>query len=142
FQRDAVSALAVDLGNARVGAGRLDEAIEGLRKWLLQNPSDAAARSVLGTALLKKGDYPGAAAEDDRLVAQDPYNAVTLNNLAWLRDELGIAGAVDMARRAHGLAPQSGEITDTLGWLLVKGKNSEDGLKLLREAAASAPTNS
>ena len=142
FQRDTVSALAVDLGSARLNVGRIDEAIEGLRQWLQQKPTDAAARGVLGAALLRKGDYAGAAAEYDKLLVQDPFNAVTLNNLAWLKDELGAAGAVELARRAHDLAPQSGEIADTLGWLLVKSKNMDDGLKLLREAATAAPTNS
>jgi len=141
FQQDAVSALAVDLGSAQLNAGRIDQAIDGLRRWLQQNPTDAAARSVLGAALLRKGDHVGAAAEYDRLVAQDPFNAITLNNLAWLRDELGVGGAIDLAKRAHGLAPKSGEIADTLGWLLVKAKNTADGLKLLREAAAATPTN-
>ena len=142
FQRDNVSALAVDLGSARVNSGHIDEAIEGLRLWLQQMPTDSAARRILGAALLRKGDYTGAAAEYDKLLVQDPFDAVTLNNLAWLKDELGAAGASDLARRAHELAPQSGEITDTLGWLLIKSKNMDDGLKLLREAAAAVPTNS
>jgi len=142
FKRDTVSALAVALGSARLNAGRIDEAIEALRQWVQQKPTDAAARSILGAALIRKGDYAGAAAEYDKLLAQDPFDAVTLNNLAWLKDELGAAGAVELARRAHDLAPQSGEIADTLGWLLVKSKNLDDGLKLLREAAAAVPTNS
>lgn len=142
FQQDAVSALAVDLGSAQLNAGRIDQAIDGLRRWLQQNQTDAAVRSVLGAALLRKGDHVGAAREYDKLVGQDPFNAVTLNNLAWLRDELGVAGAVDLAKRAHSLAPKSGEIADTLGWLLIKAKNTTDGLKLLREAAAATPANS
>src|SRR5262249_37312775 len=65
FQRDAVSALAVDLGSAQLNAGHIDQAIDGLRRWLQANPTDVAARSVLGAALLRKGDHVAAAAEYD-----------------------------------------------------------------------------
>src|SRR3546814_7859923 len=74
-----------------------------------------------------------------------PYTTLfrsVLNNLAWLKNELGEPNALDYARRAHDLAPDSPEIADTLGWMLVQSKDTaEEGLALLREARSEEHTS-
>jgi Flp pilus assembly protein TadD len=62
-----------------------------------------------------------------------------LNNLAWLYQEEGNKKGVTYAERAHELAPDRPEITDTLGWLLVQNGDTNRGLVLLQEAAVKAP---
>lgn len=142
FEKNPVSALAIGLAVAHNQAGQPDQAIADLRQWLGNNAGDLAARRLLAETLIGKGSYAAAAAEYEELMKRNPYDAVTLNNLAWLQSELGSAQAVPLARRAYVLAPKSPEIADTLGWLLVTEKSGADeGLKLLREAAAALPAN-
>ena len=70
--------------------------------------------------------------------AGDP---VMLNNFAWLLHEKGDARAVDLARRAYTAAPGIAEVADTYGWILVEGGKTAEGVKVLQEALAKAPTN-
>jgi Flp pilus assembly protein TadD len=53
--------------------------------------------------------------------------------------QLGEPGAVELARQAHALAPADAAVADTLGWLLARGGNLDEGLRFLREAHARAP---
>ena len=74
-----------------------------------------------------------------KLLEYDPENIATLNNIAWLYQEEGIPGGIKYAERAHELAPERPEITDTLGWLLVQNGEVNRGLVLLQEARVKAP---
>ena len=70
---------------------------------------------------------------------RDRDNVSALNNIAWLYQEDGISDGVKYAERAHELAPNSPEVTDTLGWLLVQNGDTNRGLVLLQEASVKAP---
>jgi cellulose synthase operon protein C len=63
-----------------------------------------------------------------------PKSLIALNNLAWLYGERGDSRGETLARRALAGAPQSGPVADTLGWILLKSGNSEEGLKILKQA--------
>jgi Flp pilus assembly protein TadD len=62
-----------------------------------------------------------------------------LNNLAWLYSERDDPRALETAERAHAVAPESGEVADTLGWLLVRKGEMTRAIPLLREAVHRAP---
>jgi Flp pilus assembly protein TadD len=74
-----------------------------------------------------------------KVLEYDADNVNVLNNLAWLSHEAGNPEAIKYAERAHELAPNRPEITDTLGWLLVEHGEVSRGLVLLQEAAVKAP---
>ncbi|WP_162913067.1 XrtA/PEP-CTERM system TPR-repeat protein PrsT [Rhodospirillaceae bacterium SYSU D60014] len=142
FQENPVSPLALDLFLAQRSVGQVEEGIKGLTAWVEAHPDDRPARLALASALIETGDYETASAQYETLVTSDPNDAAALNNLAWLKNELGEPNALDYARRAHDLAPESPEIADTLGWMLVQSEDTaEEGLALLREAATAAPAN-
>ena len=141
FQSQPSANMARSLFAVRRQAGLEDEAIDGLRAWLVDNPDDFAGLELLSQALLVKQDYPSAAAMLEQALQLTPNNPTVLNNLAWLRHELEQAGAIDLARRAQQLAPNSPEITDTLAWILVQEGQIEEGLPLLREAQAALEDN-
>jgi putative PEP-CTERM system TPR-repeat lipoprotein len=128
------AAIARELYAARSKSGRQGAAIAGLREWVAANPDDAGSLNLLSQAMIQGGDYATAAAVAEQAAQLVPTNPVILNNLAWLRHELGQPGAQELARRAHQLAPNSPEITDTLGWILVRDGQVDDGLAMLREA--------
>jgi predicted Zn-dependent protease len=62
-----------------------------------------------------------------------------LNHLAWVSGKLGEEAALELAEKAHRLAPQSPVINDTLGLILVERGKVDQGLELLQEALRLAP---
>ena len=62
-----------------------------------------------------------------------------MNNLAWLYHANGNPKALTIAQKAHEIFPDSGAITDTLGWLYVENGQAQEGLTLLRRAVQQAP---
>ena len=105
-----------------------------LQNFLEKRPLDAGVRMVLASALDQAGEGARAIAEFERVVADEPDNAVALNNLAWDYFVAGDSRAEATARRAYEIAPDIGSIADTLGWILLQNGSIEDGVELLRDA--------
>ncbi|MCG8691161.1 MAG: PEP-CTERM system TPR-repeat protein PrsT, partial [Minwuiales bacterium] len=141
FDLEPSSELARRLYESHARAGDGQRGVGVLKGWLDTNEEDDEARFVLTSALIASGDHAGAIRESERLLERRPDNPIVLNNLAWLYDQSGDSRAVDYATRAHELAPQSPEIADTLGWMLVRQGEVERGLTLLRQANAAAPNH-
>lgn len=141
FRTAPSSALARSLFIARRQVDENEAALLGLREWLRSNPDDTGNLQLLSQALIVDRDFRLAASVLEQAVQLVPNDPTTLNNLAWLRHELDRPGAIELARRAHQLAPDSAEITDTLGWILVQQGDLENGLPLLREAHAALDDN-
>jgi Flp pilus assembly protein TadD len=62
-----------------------------------------------------------------------------LNNLANILSSQGDKRALELAERAHRLAPRDAAVQDTLGWILVQQGQLDSGLRHLREARLRAP---
>jgi Flp pilus assembly protein TadD len=62
----------INLGVTLIAAGRLDEAIPWFRRAVEAEPRNANARRILATALLDRGDAPGAVAQAREAVALSP----------------------------------------------------------------------
>ena len=69
----------------------------------------------------------------------DGNNLAALNNSAWLAQELGRPGALQLAERAHALARDNPAVLDTLGWILLHQKRETDAIPHLSRAAELAP---
>jgi Flp pilus assembly protein TadD len=91
-----------------------------LLEWLRDHPADSRTRRYLAAAYLDAGRIREAAEQYRLLAEADPRDAQALNNLAWTLHQLGDPAALDLAQRAHQLAPESAAIADTLGWLLLQ----------------------
>lgn len=141
FGKTPTSQLAIELYQARRLAGDTASAVTEVGKWVESNPRDNVARFVYASGLLEVRDYTRAANEYELLVREEPNNPIILNNLAWLKSELGAPDSIEYARRAYQVAPESPEIADTLGWALVKDNKPDEGLKYLQEAAAKRTTD-
>ena len=126
-------ALSRALFRVRRALGRDDEAIEGLKSWIATNPDDVAALDALGDAHVERRELEAALPYFERAYRLTLSDPVLLNDLSWVRQALGRPGAEDLARRAYQMQP-SPAIGDTLGWILVQKGDTEQGLKLLREA--------
>ncbi|SLN69025.1 XrtA/PEP-CTERM system TPR-repeat protein PrsT [Oceanibacterium hippocampi] len=124
---------------AMLRSGNVDGALGEMEGWISTNPNDAGARFAYASHFLATKDYKRAATEFEKLSSIAPQNAAVLNNLAWLYDELGDERALEAAERALDRAPDSPQIQDTAGWLLVKRGTYERGLTLLRKANQLLP---
>ena len=117
------------------------EATQPLKRWLDEHPDDQAMRSIYAQALQASGDMTSAVSEYEKIVSDDTMDAVALNNLAWQYAEEGRAGALELAERAYELQPDSGNIADTLGWIVYRQGDLPRALDLLRKAAQLSENN-
>jgi putative PEP-CTERM system TPR-repeat lipoprotein len=119
--------------------GRLAEGYSVLKKWIESHPEDISVRYSLAVSYMLKKDYSNAINAYESINDIRPDIPGVLNDLAWLYNETGKPGALEMARRAHQLVPDNPAIQDTYGWLLVQGGRTTSGLTMLEEAAGKAP---
>jgi len=131
-------AATIRLAQARQLAGQRD-AVAPLREWLRTRPEDLPARAMLAILQDQAGRADQAIQEYERVLASGQPDAVMSNNLAVLYQKKGDPRAESMARQAYRLAPTNAAIADTLGWILHSKGARDEGIRLLREAAALAP---
>jgi Flp pilus assembly protein TadD len=77
----------------------------------------------------------------ERLVDDGVDDAGVYNNLAWSYLHTGDERALANAELAYEMAPNDGEIVDTLGWILVSQGALERGEALLRDAYLLKPAD-
>lgn len=123
---------------ARRAAGHGKEYIGSLERWVRDHPNDDVARRTLGGAYIDARRKTEAIAEFETLLARLPDDAFVLNNLASLYDEAGNDRGRALAEKARAIAPKNALVLDTLGWILVRDGEVEQGLTLLREAYTRA----
>jgi tetratricopeptide (TPR) repeat protein len=127
--------------SALTRTGRADQARSIAEDWLNRRPDDADTRFFFAGDLMRQHDYGAAARHYEALVAAYPERATFWNNLAWLYGELGDDRAIGYAEKAVELQPDSAQIADTLGWLLVGRGETERAVALLAKAWEQTPDN-
>ena len=73
---------------------------------------------------------------------QDPNNVEALNNLAWFSREADPQAALEYARRAASLAPDSAMVLDTLAMVLAENQKIDEAVKTIESALDIAPEES
>ncbi len=140
FQANPSSMLVVRLAGAEMRAGRVDAATKQLIEWVSSHGDDFTVLQQLSEILLATDHYGDAAVYLEQLLKKKPYDAVALNNLAWIYQQKGDARALGTARRAYVLAPNA-QTADTLGWILVTTGDPGNGVALLRQANTEASSD-
>lgn len=130
--------LALRVFEAQRDVEGLPAAVTWLGQWLAAHPDDGLAAATLGQGYHALGRSAEARMLLERALTQAPDNAVLLNNLAMVSADLDDPAALDYARRAYQLLPSAPEIADTLGWILVRRGQAEEGLRYLRDAQSRA----
>jgi cellulose synthase operon protein C len=115
-------------------AARLPQPADPLVAWLDRDPGDAEVRLELAQTYQASDALDDAVREYERVLTAQPNSLIALNNLAGLYGRLGDPRGEALARRALAGAPQSGPVADTLGWILLQSGNSEESLKILKQA--------
>ncbi|MGH7041459.1 MAG: XrtA/PEP-CTERM system TPR-repeat protein PrsT [Acetobacteraceae bacterium] len=118
--------------------GQTDQAIALLKEWLAQHPDDMKAVRLLAGIDIAHQHYAEAKMYLQQVLAKAPHDAASLNNLAWIDQQLGDgANARSLAEQAYLLQPGP-QTADTLGWILTAGGDAAHGLILLRQAHAGS----
>jgi Tfp pilus assembly protein PilF len=107
---------------------------------LARQPNDQNVRAALAQHLHTSGDLSGARAEYE-IVARAVATPETLNNLAWISQQLKEPRALEIAKQAYDAAPGNPLIMDTYGWVLLENGRAREALPILEQAAKALPEN-
>ena len=113
------------------------------RKAQAVNPDYVPAILQSANVLGQMGRKREAREEYQEVIRLSRGNVDAMNNLAYLyaEDGLNLAEALQLARKAAALAPSSGPVQDTLGFVLLRNGQTEEALKALTRAAGLDPKN-
>ena len=132
---------ALALVNAHMAEGEAGKASAFLEIWIKSHPDDNRAQRVLAETQFRAGQLVAAKQSYQRVIANNPEDAVSLNNYANLLHQMNDPTARGLAERALKLVPNNPVYGDTLGWILVSKGEVESGLRYLREARLRSPDN-
>jgi putative PEP-CTERM system TPR-repeat lipoprotein len=110
--------------------------------WARAHPNDIDVRFMLAQFDSAAGQLDKARVQYEWLATQRPDNPLILNNLAYIYDSKHDPRARVMAEKAMKLAPASGSVADTLGWIMAEQGDTAGAAKYLGQASASRPTDS
>jgi len=132
-QRYIARAIAQGGGEALAPLGK-EVALASLRSWIAQHHDDLLARRQYALMLLRFDDLKGARTQYEQLVREHPDDALASNNLALLVVDESPTRALDLAKRAVKLQPNSPDYWDTLGCVQLRQSDPKSALSSLRHA--------
>ena len=129
------------LGRTFTASKDYRKALEIFKEIEKSKPDDAPAYFFQANVLEMMGRKRDAVKKHIETLALSPDYIPSLNNLAYLYAEgYGpVEEAVDLAERARKLAPENGNIIDTLGWVFFNKGDYDNALKYLIEATYYLP---
>ncbi len=92
-------------------------------------------------AAQQQKDYKQALQYYEILIGYQPDNTILLNNMAWIYSLYNNPKAIDMAKKAYTLQPESVAIADTYGSILLKNAHYKQALIILQRAAGISSDN-
>jgi putative PEP-CTERM system TPR-repeat lipoprotein len=133
----------VTLGRTYISLKDYGKALEVSDELEKYESISASAYFFQASILEITGKKESAVKKHKKVLDLSPDFILSLNNLAYLYAEgYGpIDQAIVMAQKAKKLSPESGSITDTLGWVLYKKGSYDDAVKYFNEAIQYLPDN-
>ena len=113
--REPIPVLSLRLYMTLQAAGKPEQANAMAQRWQKDHPKDVLLRNFQGQQNVRANDFRAAARQFQAVLDVDPENAVALNNLAWVLNELGDPKALLYAEHASALAPFAPSVMDTHG---------------------------
>jgi len=131
----------LELGNVYGDSKRYRDAVEALRQGLEVDPGNVNLRFRLGAVYDQWGLKDESIAEMKAVIRLDPKHANALNYLGYTYADLGknLDEAERLIKEALKHDPESGYITDSLGWVYYKKGLFEQALGVLEKAASLVP---
>lgn len=120
---------------------RLQDAVSLLNGALARAPKDEALLFALASVHEKKGEWSRAVEKVRLILDGDPKNATALNFMGYTLAQNGgdLEEAERLVRRALELKPDSPAFLDSLGWVLFKKGDADQGAQLLELAVGAGP---
>jgi tetratricopeptide (TPR) repeat protein len=129
-------------GISRLAVGQLNGALDDLEVAVLDLPDDIMTRLNLGRTYSQLGREAEAVAAFDAVTRIEPEWSGGWVNLSASLLELGVNDqAIDHARRAVELEPESGFTLNALCWSLIVDAQHATALPLCEQAVAAEPGN-
>ena len=130
---------ALNVTRALMSAGEPGKAAAFLEGVAKSRPPERRIQVALAEMRFRAGQFVQARDAYLKVLAADPDDAETNNNLANLLLKMDDAASQQYAERAVKLAPNNAAFADTLGWILVRKGQIDAGLRYLREARLRIP---
>ncbi|MEL6359737.1 MAG: tetratricopeptide repeat protein [Pseudomonadota bacterium] len=126
-------------GDHQAAVDVMSDAIDGLGDDL--SKEDWRYFIVRGGSYLELDEWPPAEADLKKAVELAPEEATTLNYLgySWAERGLNLDEAFGLIEKAVSLQPNSGAITDSLGWAYYQLGNYDEAVVQLERAATLEP---
>ena len=118
-----------------------DAALKSITDYGAAHPANKAIKKQIAILLLNFGEMDRARIAYEKLVRDDPSDAVAQNNLSWLVVKDDPARALSLARRAVKIDPSSASFLDTLGTMQMNRGAFKDAVVSMRKAHELAPDN-
>jgi len=142
YDKQADAQLAIKIANTMIRLGSIDDGIHFLEKQLAdQTIEHYPVLFHLAALHQMKNEYQQAIGYYQQLLKQTPEDADVLNDLAWTYMKLNDPRAIKIAEAAYKKQPDSANIADTYGTILVWNNQMDKGLKLLNQSAKLAPND-
>jgi putative PEP-CTERM system TPR-repeat lipoprotein len=133
--------VAIKRHQAMSQAGHVREADSLLQQWMATHPKDVETGLYLARAYTSRGDRKQAIDQYLVLLKGDPKQVAALNNLALLYQEVNDPRARVTAEKAYQLKPDSPEVADTFGWILLQQGETKKGTEIIQKASSMAKDN-
>ncbi len=106
-------------------------------------PNNTGLLTNLGELYSEQNNYKTSRQYYEAALKADPNNPIALNNLAFLLADTNgdLDLALTYATRAKQRLPDHPEVTDTLGWIYLKKKLTDNALDTFRQLTAKVPQN-
>jgi putative PEP-CTERM system TPR-repeat lipoprotein len=122
-------------------AGDRKTALRRLAAWLEENPEDIPVRMAYAGTLMSDQQVPQSTTQYAIILQADPNNVLALNNQAWILKEEAPDRALEYARRAAQLAPDSPDILDTLAVIEYTNAEYDQAQRNILRALKASPDN-
>lgn len=128
---------------SRLARQDTEGARQALEQAVAMDDTVTAAWRALGVLYEESKEYEKAIAAYRKVVAREPKDAMSLNNLAYAMAvrEGNPKDALPLAERALLLAPRNPLIADTVGWIKHLLGDNANAVKLLEAVAKALPRN-
>jgi Tfp pilus assembly protein PilF len=135
-------ATSIDLAMARLyqADNKNDAARQILTRVIQADSNNAEAFLWMGTLEERAGSFDAAISDYRKVLNINSNNVMALNNLAFLLAEHGqvqqLDEALKLAQQVRALAPKSGNIDDTMGWVYYKKGMYPSAIQQLEDAVS------
>jgi putative PEP-CTERM system TPR-repeat lipoprotein len=131
------------LGQLYVSQNKLDLATARFEEIVKRQPKSVAARTMIAMIYGTQGRNADARKSYEKILEIDPRAPVAANNLAWMMADANenLDVALQLAKTAKSVIPNSPDVDDTLGWVYYKKGLYTLAISAFRDALTKTPAN-